>query len=385
MKIKPFLLPSVMVILCGLAACAPATATPGRPVTVTQAPTAQTAPPNVATATALPLVPTATPASTLTPALTSAPPEATSTPAQPKITLITPGGTADEAVLAAVKRAAQEFGWLPEVLPGTAVNAAAQSGAAVIIVDDAAQEDAARAAASAFPSVYFICLHLTGSDLPPNLLALGGAAREDQAGFLAGMAAGFATQGQRVAVISASTSVAGLRYGNGFLHGVRYTCPRCRIDNLEVTDPADTGSAVDLDNKYRLYGVDVFFAAAGEAGNAALVKVVQAGAWGIGSGNDVYITLFNNGATPGADKLLTSVYLDPAAAVYAALTHYHAGTPFAGPQALSAASGALQLAPYRNVAGALSALDEQDITTTLTRLADGSFETGIDPLTGEER
>jgi len=137
--------------------------------------------------------------------------------------------------------------------------------------------------------------------------------------------------------------------------------------------------------RYHAYGVDVFFAAAGDAADAALVKVTQAGAWGIGSGRDVMAPLFSGGTAAGADHVLASVYLDGAAALANALTLYHAGTPLTGTQSLSAANGALVVAPGPDTAGGLSSLDRQDLAAMMSQLADGTFDTGIDPATGQER
>ena len=265
------------------------------------------------------------------------------------------------------------------------LRALAQAGAAVLVVDDTALAAETSRVAGEFPQVYFICLNLSESGAAPNLLALGGAAREDQAGFVAGMAAGYVTEAKRVSVIGDPQSAVGRRYRNGFLHGVRYTCPKCRVDNLDVLNLNDTANVVDLAAKYSLYGVDVFSAAAGEAGNAALVKVAQAGAWVIGSGGDIYETQFDGGSAAGADHVLTSVYLNPASAVLSALQQYRAGTPPAGVQPLSAANGAIALAPYREETGVISPLDQQDIADALTRLGLGTLDTGIDPETGEER
>jgi hypothetical protein len=83
--------------------------------------------------------------------------------------------------------------------------------------------------------------------------------------------------------------------------------------------------------------------------------------------------------------VLTSVYLDAGEAVRAALAAFHDGKPLSGVQPLSAASGAIVLAPIRSPADRLSIPDQADIATALARLADGSLETGIDPVTGEEK
>jgi basic membrane protein A len=396
MKIKLLLFFAMAGLGLALAACASVRATP------TTVPLPPASSPTLAATTVV--APTATAAATATPprraTATVAPPSATATPVPPTATLLPPtaaptqvvllaaSGAPAEALFQNIKVAVQDFGWQAEWKQNprpSELRAAAQAGIAVIVVADSALEAEARTAAGEFPKSYFICLHLGDTGGLPNLLALGGTAREDQAGFVAGLAAGFVTQTKRVAVIGDPLSVVGLKYRNGFLHGVRYTCPACKMDTLDVLNLKDTANVIDLAAKYRLYGADVFFAAAGEAGNAGLVKVSQAGAWVIGSGGDIYMTQFAGGATAGADHVLTSVYLNPALAVLNALAQYHAGAPLTGVQALSAANQAIVLAPYREKTGVLSQLDQQDIATILTRLSQGSLETGIDPLTGEER
>jgi basic membrane protein A len=332
-----------------------------------------------------------TPAPTLAPGETALPiaPTPTTAPTTPTSAPIKVHYVGLSVAPETIQRAAQEFGWgfeqTPEASPDD-IRAAAQSGAQIVIVGGQELQESARAIAREFPQVYVIGFGLSGDDLPPNMLSLGGpGSREDQAGFVAGMAAGFATENKYVTAISDPNSVEGRKYRNGFLHGVRYACPKCRVEFIDVADTADTETARTEAAKFVLFGSDVFFAAAGEAGDAALVAAAQKGGWVIGSGNDVYVSLFGNGSTAGADRVLTSVYLDAGEAVRAALAAFHDGKPLSGVQPLSAASGAIVLAPIRSPADRLSIPDQADIATALARLADGSLETGIDPVTGEEK
>jgi len=312
--------------------------------------------------------------------------EATATPpTSVRVAYISPSAKTD-SVQATVERAAQDFGWkaieTQDAAPDS-IRALAQSGVAVIVAENADLSALARE----FPSVYFISVQQkSGEAAPANLLALGGSSsRADQAGFIAGAVAGFATQTQTVTVIGDPNSIEGRNYRNGFLHGVRYTCPKCRVLNIDVMDLNDGAEPSATAAKYVILDSDVFFAAAGEAGDQALVAAAQAGAWVIGSGGDVYQTRFGGGASAGAEKVLTSVYFDPGAAVYQALAAFHAGQPLTSAQPFSAANGAIHLAPYRDPQGVLSTLDQRDIATALAQLADGSLDTGIDPATGEER
>ena len=351
-----------------LASCTTPTLTPP-PVTAafTPAPTlapGETAPPIASTPTTAPTTPTSAPIKVHYVGLSVAP--------------------------ETIQRAAQEFGWgfeqTPEASPED-IRAAAHSGAQIVIVGGQELQEPARAIAREFPQVYVIGFGLSGDDLPLNMLSLGGpGSREDQAGFVAGMAAGFATENKYVTAISDPNSVEGRKYRNGFLHGVRYACPRCRVEFIDVADTADAETASTQAEQYVLFGSDVFFAAAGQAGEAALVAAANKGAWVIGSGYyDAYSTIFGNGSIPGSDKVLTSVYVDVGAAVDAALKEYKNGQPFYGTQPFSVASGAIVLAPIRSPADRLSIPDQADIATALARLADGSLETGIDPETGEEK
>jgi len=288
-----------------------------------------------------------------------------------------------------IEAAAEAFSWIVEpTWEATAekITELAESGINIIVVNGAATGAYLCDLTRQFPETYFISLYSEDcSEWPANWLALVGPTREDQAGFLAGMAAGFATENKYVTAISDPNSVEGRKYRNGFLHGVRYACPKCRVEFIDVADTADAETARTEAAKFVLFGSDVFFAAAGEAGDAALVVAAQKGGWVIGSGNDVYVSLFGNGSTAGADRVLTSVYLDAGEAVRAALAAFHDGKPLSGVQPLSAASGAIVLAPIRSPADRLSIPDQADIATALARLADGSLETGIDPVTGEEK
>ncbi len=349
-----------------------------------------------------------TPAPTLTPfvrvtlaAATAAPatPVFTATPvpsATPEVHLVgyAAAGEGTAGVRAALDAAAQAHGW--QVQTAADVPSLAQAGAALIVADGAIGSDGAeyeaavREAAAAFPAIYFVGLNMAGPDAPlPNLLTLGGPnAREDQAGFAAGLIAGYVTEVQAVTAIANTATVAGLKYRNGFLHGVRYSCTRCQIFFIDLTDETATQFAAEQARFAALNTSDVVFAAAGAAGWAGLRAAAEAGVWVIGGGGDAYAEAFENGGAPGADRLVTSVLFDPAAAVTglsAALEAYAAGSPLIGAQPYAVGNGAVVVLPARVGLEVFSELDLQEVQAALALLADGSLETGVDPLTGNER
>ncbi len=340
------------------------------------------APTPVSEATPTVSVSTAAPGETLT-APTLAPTDAT-----PTVTPITVIVAASQAIDNAARQTAQEFGWIAGQAADASIETLrplAESGVSIIVAEGGGGD--VRALADEFPHIYFVAVNSVGENWPTNALALGGpGSRYDQLGFLAGMTAGYATETKTVTAIT-DLSVTGLNYRNGFLHGVRYTCPRCQLQYIDVFDVEQGGAeAAQTAALYASISSDVFFASAGRAGLEALQAAAQAGAWVIGAHIDIYFEKFGGAGTrsvAGADQVLTSFYFDSGALVASALTHYHAGQPFSGAQPFSAANNAIAIAPYRT--DALNALDQQEIAAALARLANGSLDTGIDPATGQEK
>jgi basic membrane protein A len=333
-------------------------------------------------------------ATTTVPATSSAAAAAAS--ATPNAVSLTVGYVASASgtagVLDALQATAKGFGWTVQTAPsGDAdeLTRLAQAGMQVIVVDGADLESATRAAAGAFPKTYFVSLGQAGQagqgDRLPNLLSLGaGPTREDQIGFMAGVVAGYATRAKVLTVVGYTTDATGRKYRNGFLHGVRLSCSRCRVDFVDLTDLNDGQAAADKARLNASLSSDVVFAAAGAASAPALQAAASAGAWVLGADTDIYQSVFGGGAAKGAGKVLASAYFDPGAAVVAALTAYQAGKPWTGALPYSAATGAVALAPIRVSTDVLSDLDRSDTMAVLAQLADGSLDTGIDPTTGNE-
>ena len=320
---------ATVLVLVSLSACGPRPTPPAPTLTpILRVTPAVTAPP-------------ATPTKIGQAAAATDPPAVTPTP-EAHVVGYAAAGDGTPGVRAALDAAAQAHGW--QVQTAADVQSLAQAGAVLVVADGADYEAATRAAAAAFPAIYFVGLNMAGPDAPlPNLLTLGGPnPREDQAGFAAGMVAGYVTEVQAVTAIANTATVAGLKYRNGFLHGVRYTCPRCQIFFIDLTDENATQYAAEQARFAALNTSDVVFAAAGAAGWAGLRAAAEAGVWVIGGGGDAYAEAFENGSAAGADRLVTSVLFDPAAAAVigltAALEAYAAGAPLSGAHPYSVAT-----------------------------------------------
>jgi basic membrane lipoprotein Med (substrate-binding protein (PBP1-ABC) superfamily) len=350
-----------------------------------------TEPPTPAPPTAVPsATPTLAPTPTVAPSATLEPPTATPTPF--RYGLVSASSELDSGSAAeGLVRAAQEFGWEEapvnrDTPPEAQLRALADASPAVLVAvgDDLAQSAADRA--SEYPGVFVIGISLQApASLPANMLLLGGpGSRLDQVGFLGGMAAGMVTLRKRVAVISDPNSLTGRLYRNGFIHGVRYTCPACEVDTLDIS-AADSETAGVEAQKLEIFGADVFAGSLTPAGRAALLQVAERGAWVIGLGVDLARTVFADPSTLGGDRVLLSITPEWGEAVYQALTQFNAGALLGGAQPLSLAGGTVRLRPSFGLEGGLTSLDQQDLEAAGARIASGDLETGIDPLTGEER
>ena len=143
--------------------------------------------------------------------------------------------------------------------------------------------------------------------------------KEQEGGFLAGVAAALSTKTNKVAVINGMPYPSNLNYQFGFMAGVNYantkygTAAECvEIPSFSggdgvggnyvgaFTDPA-TGKVVA--ETLIKEGCDVIFVAAGESGNGALTAVKEAeGVWYIGCDTDQY----DDGAKGNGNVILTS-------------------------------------------------------------------------------
>jgi basic membrane protein A len=114
--------------------------------------------------------------------------------------------------------------------------------------------------------------------------------REQEAGFLAGMAAGFASKAAKLAFIGAVATPPVQRFGCGFVQGARETGRSLSVITRYMTEDMegfrDRRLARVVAEELVNEGVDVLFPAAGIASRDALLTVAQAGRLGIGVDSD---------------------------------------------------------------------------------------------------
>jgi len=240
--------------------------------------------------------------------------------------------------------------------------------------------DATLETANANPETNFIGVDQFAEEFPDNYTGI--LFREDQGGYLAGVLAGLLTESNVVGVIGGLESVPPVvRYVNAFATGARSVDESInvlQVYNDSFTDPA--GGASDAQQMLG-EGADVIFGAGGETGSGGVRAAAEAGAYGIGVDQDEYFTTFEEGGAPGADRLASSavkrVDLGVFTQIALAISDEFAG----GIYELTAENGGITYAPPHDAdipAEVLTQLEE-----TRAGLADGSIDTGVDPVTGE--
>lgn len=279
--------------------------------------------------------------------------------------------SADEAWQNMVRPIVANLG--AQLLEGADASALVAQGVQALILDEAASAQAAEVA-RANPNVFMVGVGTVRGEIPANLVVLGGPeTREDQAGFLAGMLAGFATELERVAVVSDPSTALGKKYRNGFTAGVRYVCPKCQTDLIDLSSALDTATVSAEVLKFVALGADVFWVAPGSS-SAALEALAT---------KEVSVIA---GHTPQAgENFLASVTLDYGVGLAAALQSWQAGQNPSGQQPISLASGAISFTLQNDPRGLLSPLDIKDIEAAQQKLATGILETGVDYTSGEEK
>jgi basic membrane protein A len=93
-------------------------------------------------------------------------------------------------------------------------------------------------------------------------------------------------------------------------------------------------------------GADVVFAPAGPTGSGAVLTTTKSGEWAIGVDTDNYITLFDNGAVDGSDKLLSSAMKNVDNAVFGTISDVVSDTFTSGTLVYDLALDGVDLAPF---------------------------------------
>jgi basic membrane lipoprotein Med (substrate-binding protein (PBP1-ABC) superfamily) len=239
------------------------------------------------------------------------------------------------------------------------------------------------AAAQAHPEIRFVVVEESGVQPLPNLLMIGGEnVRIDQVAFLAGVLATVENRNQYVGWIGRSGTVSGTIYRNSFVHGVRYTCPRCRLFDFELDPSADAQAGISAAGELQSDYVDTASAIPGVAGDAALIELAKHGIRVAGTQPDFYSSLFGGGSGDGSKYVLGSLAFRPDLLLADLLPRYLGGEKFTAAAAYSLENHSLEYASFPN--DWISSGRQVYLQQIIGDLASGRLDIGVDPKTGAE-
>jgi general nucleoside transport system permease protein len=202
---------------------------------------------------------------------------------------------------------------------------------------------------------------------------------EDQAGFLAGALAGLVTQQGTIGFVGGVDIPPVRKFQKGFEHGVEHTNRRADIIQTSTDSFTDAEAGQKAGRELVEQEADVVFAAAGLSGSAAIKAAAEAGAWVIGVDQDQWVTTFENGAAPGAERLLTSAIKRVDQAVYTAVTEAAAGKLKSGVMHFDIANEGVGLAPYHAADVAVPSEVRGKIQEVTGGLRTGRLRTHVGP------
>jgi len=243
------------------------------------------------------------------------------------------------------------------------------------------------AAAEANPDVYFVGIDQFVASGPENYTGI--QFREDEAGFMVGVMAGFVTETGVVAGVYGPPIPPVVRYRNGYEQGVAYAA-ELRGENvltlgvyLDDFDSADVGAA-QIDRLF-FANADVVFGAGGLTGSGAILEAASRGLFVIGVDQDEYFTTFDGGAIDGSDLVITSALKRVNVGVYdmvsALLEENFDAFPGGENYVLSTENGGISFANTHEAAVSDEVI--QQVIMVEEALAVGELSTGVDPASGE--
>jgi basic membrane protein A len=178
--------------------------------------------------------------------------------------------------------------------------------------------------------------------------------QEDQAGYLAGIVAAYASKNNSIGAIGGTTLCAPcVRYIQGYELGAKSVKADIKVSSAYVTndfsaaafnDPA--GGKTFAQTFIKANGVDVLFQVAGKTGNGVLEAACSAGIYGIGVDVDQWISL----GAPANACVITSAEKHVESAVMQAVTGIAANTLKAGDVLFNANNDGIGASPFHDAA-----------------------------------
>lgn len=233
--------------------------------------------------------------------------------------------------------------------------------------------DATMNAANSNPGTLFGLIDVPYDSYPDNLRSMIFAS--DEAGYLAGTLAGLMSQSDVIGAVAGVQILPVVAFADGYKHGAQCSNPAAYvlINYTGTFVDRDLGAQVAQDMITQ--GADVIFGVGGLTGVGAVLSATQSGVWGIGVDFDWYVTVFEDGAVDGSDKLLTSAMKRVDNVVFYTISDVVSGTFTSGATLYDLEVDGVGLAPFHEADPWL----DQSVRDALDSVAQGIIAGTIDP------
>jgi general nucleoside transport system permease protein len=308
---------------------------------------------------------------------------------RPRVGLVTASGKIDDGTFneyayQGLLRAVDEFG-----LSSTFIETAhpddgegnilmlVEDGCQIIVVVGQGLGEVIERVASAYRNVRFITVDFDLAQPQPNVTSLLFA--EDQAGFLAGALAGYMTKSNILGIVAGEEIPPVVKYYKGFAHGAKHTNSKVQVIGEYVGAFNDPEKGRLAAQALIQQGADIIFAPAGLTGSGAIQRAAELGVWVIGVDQDEWVTTFEGGQAPGADRLLSSAVKRVDNAVYSTIKQIIRKKQTETVTTFTVANEGISLAPYHAAEDEIPELAKGRIDEITTGLRSDAITTGVGP------
>ncbi len=206
--------------------------------------------------------------------------------------------------------------------------------------------DAISAAAAANSATDFAIVDFSWETYPGTDNLRGMVFAADEVGYLAGTLAGLMTVSDTVGAVGGMEIPPVEAFVDAYRNGAQCANPDATVLVTYTGTFVDPDLGAQAAQDMIAEGTDVIFAAAGATGNGALLTTTQSLQWAIGVDTDQYLTVFENGAVDGSDRLLSSAMKRLDNAVFDTISDVVSGTFTSGTVLYDLAADGVGLAPF---------------------------------------
>jgi basic membrane protein A len=235
--------------------------------------------------------------------------------------------------------------------------------------------DAVKAAAERNPNINYAIVDFAYDPALPNVRGIVFA--EDEAGYLAGVLAASMTQSGTIAAVGGVEIPPVQKFLLGYENGAKSVNPDVDVKKVYIDSFTDRARGAEAARSFIAEGADVIFGAGGQTGSGGIQAAAQDGVFVIGVDQDEFVTTFQNGSAPGADKIISSAIKRVDVAVLTVIQEVVDGTFEGGTEVFNAANEGVGLASFNQAEATIPQEAKDRVETALTGLADGSVTTGV--------